>query len=296
MLKRITSFEGRTAVITGAAGGIGRALSRLLWGKGCRLALVDVDSVALEALAIGLCETRRGSELSLHTADVSNRDAMRALPAEVVAAHGHVNLLVNNAGIGYEGAFQQTSLETWDRVLGINLLGMIHGCHFFLPYLARADTAHIVNMSSLFGFVGMPGQSAYCTSKYAVRGFSESLREELITTNIGLTLVHPGSVATNIILASDGDDPELMEHLAKWYAKNAMAPQVAAERILEAVQKGHPRLLIGTESYLADYLKRLLPVTGNKLFCDLVIRTLGLEHMREKRREQWRQTMEQVQS
>jgi short-subunit dehydrogenase len=176
-------------------------------------------------------------------------------------------------------------------VLGVNLWGVIHGCHFFMPHLAKADRGHIVIPSSMFGLVGMPGQTAYCASKYALRGLSESLWEELRTTTVGLTLVHPGSVATNIMKTSDGDDPELMAHLARWYEQNALAPREAAEQILAAVQKGRARLLISPEAYLADYVKRLLPVTGNKWICDLVIRTLDLEHMRDKRNEQWQQTM-----
>lgn len=291
MKKGLPDFAGRTAVITGAASGIGRELALLLWAHGCGLALIDIDTTGLEALASVLRDTQNGPGLSLHIADVADRARMQALPAEVMAEHSQLNLLVNNAGIGYEAAFSQTSLETWDQVLGVNMWGVIHGCHFFMPYLAKADRAHIVNMSSLFGLVGMPGQTAYCASKYAVRGLSEALWEELRATRVGLTLVHPGSVATKIMERSDGDDPELLAHLAGWYEQHAMAPQVAAKRILNAVQKGQSRLRISPEAYLADYVKRLLPVSGNRLFSDLVIRALGLEHMRDKRSAQWQKTM-----
>ncbi len=291
MSKGLRHFEGRTAVITGAASGIGRELARLLWDRGCGLALVDLDTEGLGALAADLGAGQGGPRISVHTTDVADRAAMRALPAEVIAEHGQVNLLVNNAGIGYEGAFPQTSLETWDQVLGVNLWGVIHGCHVFMPHLARADQGHIVNMSSLFGIVGMPGQTAYSASKFAVRGLSEALWEELRSTTVGLTLVHPGSVATNIMQTSDGDDPELMAYLAAWYEQNAMAPRIAAQRILGAIQKGKPRLLVAREAYLADYIKRLLPVAGNKMVCDLAIRVLGLEHMRAKRSGQWQETM-----
>lgn len=291
MTRRNPNLQGRTAVITGAASGIGRELAVLLWEQGCGLALVDLDEGGLEAIADQLQSNGAGPRVSLHKADVAERTRMQALPEEVMAAHGQVNLLFNNAGIGYEGAFPQTSLETWDHVLGVNLWGVIHGCHFFMPHLAKADTAHIVNMSSLFGVVGMPGQSAYSASKFAVRGLSESLWEELRTTHVGLTLVHPGSVATNIMQTSDGDDPELMAYLANWYDKNAMAPKAAAERILKAVQKGQRRLMIAPEAYVADYVKRMLPVAGNKLVSDVVIRALGLQHMRDKRSAQWQKTM-----
>ena len=291
MSKGFTSFKGRTAVITGAASGIGRALAEQLWTEGCNLALVDVDNAGLNAVSDALRKTRNSGSLTMHITDVADRQSMQALPAAIAAAHGEIQLLFNNAGIGYEAAFPQTSLETWDRVLGVNLWGVIHGCHFFLPYLARTKHAHIVNISSLFGIIGMPGQTAYSASKYAVRGLSESLREELHATTVGLTLVHPSSVATNIMKASDGDDPELLAHLSKWYDKNAMAPEIAAAKIIRAVKKGHPRLLISPESYLADYIKRLMPVAGNKLTCDLIISVLGLEHMRDKRSDQWRREM-----
>ena len=124
---------------------------------------------------------------------------MQELAGEVVAAHGAVHVLINNAGIGHEAAFPQTSLDDWERIVDVNLWGVIYGCHFFMPHLAKVDRAHIVNVSSLFGIVAMPGQSAYCATKFAVRGLSESLWEELRATSVGLTVVHPAAVATDIM-------------------------------------------------------------------------------------------------
>jgi short-subunit dehydrogenase len=216
---------------------------------------------------------------------------MKDVSAEVIEAHQTVHLLINNAGIGYEAAFPQTSLETWEHVMAVNLWGTIYGCHFFMPYLAKAEQAHIVNLSSLFGIVAMAGQTAYSTTKFAVRGFSESLWEELRGTSIGLTVVHPGSVATNIMKTSAGDDPLLMQRLADWFEKNAIPPESAAAQIIAAIEKGKPRLLITPEVVFADCVKRLMPVMGNKIIGDLVIRSLGLEDMREKRRLQWQETM-----
>ena len=252
------------------------------------MALVDVDAEGLErALAAGGAPER----CSTHAVNVADRGSMLALPEAVLARHPAVHVLVNNAGIGYEAAFPQTSLETWDRVMGVNFWGVVHGLHAFLPHLAKAPKAHVVNLSSLFGIVGMPGQTAYCASKYAVRGLSECLWEELRTTTVGLTVVHPGGVATNIMKTSEGDDPELMAKLADWYEAHAMAPAKAAKKILKAVRKGKPRLRITPEAYLADYVKRLLPVSGNRLISALVIRGLGLSYMREVRSEQWERTM-----
>ncbi len=287
----LRQLDGRVAVITGAGAGIGRALARGLHAKGCHLALIDLDGQAAQAVATELAQAGSERRITVHPADVADRARMRVLAAEVAEAHGSLHLLINNAGIGYEAAFPQTSLETWDKVLGVNLWGVIHGCHFFLPHLAKAEQAHIVNMSSLFGYVGMAGQTVYCASKYAVRGLSEALWEELRGTTVGLTLVHPGSIATDIMKTSDGDDPQLMERLAAWYEQNAMPPDKAAARIIRGVETGKRRLLVTAEAYLADQVRRLFPVAGNKVMNDLVIRGLGLEDMREKRATQWQQTM-----
>ncbi len=291
MSKGLSELDGKVAVITGAASGIGRALAMGLWRKGCHLALIDINAEGLQQLQGQLIRTGDARKVSLHVADVSNKQRMREVSAEVVAAHQCAHLLINNAGIGYEAAFPRTSLETWEHVVGVNLWGTIYGCHYFMPHLAKADQAHIVNLSSLFGIVGMAGQTAYCTTKYAVRGFSESLQEELRGTSIGLTVVHPGSVATNIMKTSGGDDPLLMQRLVDWFEQNAIQPEAAAAQIIAAIEKGKPRLLITREAVFADCVKRLLPVFGNKIIGDLVIRTLGLEDMREKRRLQWQQTM-----
>jgi len=202
-----------------------------------------------------------------------------------------VHLLINNAGIAYEGAFPQTTLEAWERMVAVNLWGVIYGCHFFMPHLAKVERGHIVNMSSLLGIIGMAGQSAYSATKFAVRGLSESLWEELRATSIGLTVVHAGGVATNIMKTAQGDDPELLERLSSWYERNAMRPEKAAAKIIKAVQKGKPRLLITPEATLGDLLKRLLPVFGNKMMSDAVIRGLGEQGMREKRIKRWQETM-----
>lgn len=291
MRKGLAELGGKVAVVTGAASGIGRAIAVQLREAGCRLALVDVDADGLQRLQDELAPDTDGPLVSVHVADVSDRSRMRAVSDEVVANYGSVNLLVNSAGVGYEAAFPQTCLEDWEHVVSVNLWGTIYACHFFLPHLARADKGHIVNLSSLFGFVGMAGQTAYCTTKYAVRGFSESLWEELRDTTVGLTVVHPGSVATNIMRTAQGDDPALLRRIADWFEANAIPPEKAARQIIYAVRRGKPRLLITPEARFADWVKRLAPVRGNKMIGDLVIRTLGLDDMREKRRRQWQQTM-----
>lgn len=290
--KGIARLSNSVAVVTGAAGGIGRALALGLRQKGCHLALVDVDQDGLAQLQRELRETGDHQRAATtHTADVGDRVRMREVAREVVAAHGAVHLLINNAGIGYEAAFPQTSLDDWDAIIAVNLWGVIHGCHFFMPHLAKVERAHIVNMSSLFGIVGMPGQTAYSASKFAVRGLSESLAEELRATSIGLTVVHPGAVATDIIKRTRGDDPELLGRIDQWYRRHAMPPERVAAKIIRAIERGTPRLIIGPDAAFGDTIKRLMPVKGNKIFVDAAIRTLGVEDMRVKRIERWRETM-----
>jgi short-subunit dehydrogenase len=291
MKKGLPALSGKVMVVTGAASGIGRELALQLCRKGGHLALVDLNADGLRQLQAELAGIDSSRRVTLHVADVADRTRMGAVCDEVIASHRTVHLLVNNAGIGYEAAFPRTGLDALERVLAVNLWGTIYGCHYFLPQLAKAGQAHIVNVSSLFGIVGMPGQTAYCTSKYAVRGFSESLMEELRDTTVGLTVVHPGSVATNIMKTAEGDDPLLLKRIADWYEANAISPATAARQIIAAVEKGKPRLLISPEVKFADIVKRLAPIGGNKAIVDLTIRVLGLEDMREKRRRQWQETM-----
>ena len=279
-------------MVTGAASGIGRALALGLWDKGCHLALVDLDQYGLATLRVSLSASHPDQTATTHVANVADKARMGDLAREVVAAHGAVHVLVNNAGIGHEAAFPQTSLDDWERIVGVNLWGVIYGCHFFLPHLAKVERGHIVNVSSLFGIVAMAGQSAYCTTKFAVRGLSESLWEELRATSVGLTVVHPAAVATSIMTRARGDDPELMQRLSRWFEQNGISAERAAAQIIRAIEKGTPRLLITPEAAFGDFLKRLLPVAGNKLFGDAVIRTIGVEDMRAKRIAQWRETME----
>jgi short-subunit dehydrogenase len=289
--KGIRRLCGKVAVVTGAASGIGRALALGLWDKGCHLALVDLDEDGLTRLQLELSGSGRRQTVTMHVANVGDRVRMRDLAREVAEAHGAVHVLINNAGIGHEAAFPQTSLDDWDGIVAVNLWGVIYGCHFFMPYLAKVERAHIVNLSSLFGIVAMAGQTAYSTTKFAVRGFSEALAEELRATTIGLTVVHPGAVATNIMKSTRGDDLELLQRLIRWYERKAMSPERVAARIIRAVEKGTPRLLITPEALFGDFLKRLMPVAGNKLFVDAAIRMLGVEDMRAKRIKQWRVTM-----
>jgi NAD(P)-dependent dehydrogenase (short-subunit alcohol dehydrogenase family) len=254
----VKSLRERVAVVTGAGSGIGRALAELLAAEGAQLALVDRDPGALATTLRSVQEL--GARASVHEADVAVRERMLRLPEEVLAAHGgHVHLLVNNAGVHVASPFAVQELDELERVLRVNLLGVVYGCHAFLPHLSREPEAHIVNLSSLAGLVALPGQTAYCASKFAVHGFSECLGAELASSPVGVTTVYPGTVRTNILRASRFSDAGIQEKLSGLMARHGIPPEVAAARIVRAVQRAEPRLVIGADAWLMAGLGRLWP-------------------------------------
>jgi short-subunit dehydrogenase len=263
----VRTFRDRVAVVTGAGSGIGQALACQLAGRGCDLALVDISGE-------GLRETRErvadsGREISLHTADVSDRFAMADLADDVVAAHGKVNLLFNNAGITYARTFEGHSLDDWERIIGINLWGCIHGCHFFLPHLKKqAGDAHIVNLSSMVAFAGPPQQTSYTATKSAIKGFSESLWAELHGEGIGVTVALPGAIKTHIMdeALKTAEDPELFSRTKNLVDKMAMPVDKAVKKILKAVSKDRMRVVIGADARFLEGAKRSAPDQIHKLF------------------------------
>jgi short-subunit dehydrogenase len=257
-------LKDRSAVITGAGGGIGRALGVELASRGCHLALVDVNEAALADSAAAVSD--RGVSVSKHVADVTDRERMSRLPGEVLAEHGRVNLLINNAGITLQKSFANHSLADWDRVIGINLWGVIHGCHFFLDTLREADEAHIVNLSSMVGFLGLPMQSSYCTTKAAVKGLSESLWAELAAEGIGVTSVHPGAVRTEMIRATldESDDRAFAQRSYDLAQRMGIEPDRAATKIVDAVVRGKLRVRVGKDAVLLDLAKRWFPTAIHK--------------------------------
>jgi NAD(P)-dependent dehydrogenase (short-subunit alcohol dehydrogenase family) len=251
-------LAGRTAVITGAGSGIGRALARAFAAEGCRLALVDVDPSGLE-------ETRgllSGVPVSTHVADVADRARMAALPAEIQAEHGAIHLLFNNAGVTINEPFEDSTIERLELVIGVNLWGVLYGCHYFLPYLVQAGEAHIVNTSSMAAFLGLPNQAGYSLTKAAVKSLSESLRVELAGSGIGVTSIHPGAIKTNIMKAAVryGGDAEETARLEALVMRFGMAPEKLAAQVVRAVKRNRMRQRIGFDAYLMDWLKRLLPL------------------------------------
>ena len=263
-LKPWTLRDG-VAVLTGAASGIGAALADQLARRGMHLALVDLNPAGLEATATR--SRAAGVKVSTHVLDVADRAAVAALPAAVLAQHGRVTALVNNAGVALGGMFEQVDAEDFDWLMDINFGATVRLTRAFLPVLVRESAAQLVNVSSIFGIIAPPGQTAYAASKFAVRGFSESLRHELQMNGspIGVTIVHPGGVRTaiseNARLAKGLDTAEVARERANWRNLLALDPAKAAEIIAVAIERRAPRVLVGNDAKGAAIVQWLFPVT-----------------------------------
>lgn len=250
-------LSDRVAVVTGAAGGIGRATSVALAKEGCHLALCDVNAAGLEETAAMAREL--GRTVSTHIVDVSSKERMRSFAEEVVAKHGGVNILVNNAGVTVTAPFEHHSLEDFEWIVGINLWGVIYGCKFFLPYLQKADEAHIVNLSSLFGLLGVPSQTSYCATKFAVHGFSEALWVELRDQGIGVTSVHPGGVRTDIAKSARSTSTAQRDLAINVIERFSVTPEHCAKLIVSAIKKNKMKQMVTRETHLIFAAKRLAP-------------------------------------
>lgn len=264
---------GQVAVITGAAGGLGSALARELAGRGCHLALSDINEGALEALKTSL--SRPGINITTHVINVSKKADVSKLAKEVVDAHGGVNLLINNAGITIQKTFSTHTFEDWERMIGINLWGVIYGCHFFDAALTAEEDAHVVNLSSMAAFMGLPNQSSYCATKSGVQGLTEAMWPEWAVKGVGMTCVHPGAIKTDMILATlkDSDDLEAAKRNYRFAQKTGVEPAKAAKIILKAVERGKLRVRVGKDAVIMDILKRLMPSAVHKLMLGLARRT-----------------------
>jgi len=261
------NLAGKTAVVTGAANGIGRAISRSLARRGCHLALADLNEAGLAEtadLAAGA-----GRRITCHRLDVADKQAVAAFPEVVRAAHPGVDILVNNAGVALGGTFDQVAEADFEWLIDINFWGVVRMTRAFMPLLRASDGAQLVNISSLFGLIAPPGQTAYCAAKFAVRGFSESLRHELEGSHIGVTTVHPGGVATSIAKnarhAQSQTEAELADAQRRYERLLTMPPEQAGEIIVKAVEQRRPRIIVGADARKASIAERLFPVTYWKL-------------------------------
>lgn len=255
--RRMQRLAGRVALITGAAGGIGRATAGALADAGCALVLVDRNPEALQDAATALSE--RGRVLAQHALDVSDRGQMRALADTLAAEQGELHVLVNNAGINATAAFAAQPLDELERVMAVNFGGVLYGCKLLLPLLRRAGEGHIVNISSLAGLIAFPSQAIYCASKFAVRGLSEALRMELSGEHIGVTCVHPGAVRTGLLRTGYFTDPLLRQRFESLLQRFGVPPERLAERIVEAIRHDKPRVVIGVDARVMRWADRWQP-------------------------------------
>jgi hypothetical protein len=255
----MTDVKGKVAVITGAGSGIGRALAYDLARRGAKLAISDVDGA-------GLAETANrvrviGAPVHEVRLDVSDREAVLSYADEVVGEYGVVNLVFNNAGIAFTGDIEKMTFEQMERVMDVDFWGVVNGTKAFLPHLIASGDGHVVNISSLFGLLSMPGQSAYNAAKFAVRGFTEALREEMLVNGhpVRVTCVHPGGIKTAIARNAGAVDGQDAATLAAFFdAKLAKtSPESAAKAILRAVTGNRPRAVVGLDAKILDLLVRI---------------------------------------
>ena len=263
----MTAISGAAVAVTGAASGIGRALAIELAARGADLALADRDEAGLQETASEVAKSSK-RKVSLHRVDVAEPDQIATFAREATAAHPKLNMLINNAGVALLGAFTEIDQAQMDWLMNINFWGVVHATRAFLPHLATRPEAHIVNLSSIFGIVAPPGQTAYAAAKFAVRGFSESLRHELAMAKspVKLTVVHPGGVATNIARNSRSgtgmtDNARRAQSIERFDAMARTTPQAAALRIIAGIENNAPRVLIGNDARFMDLLQRFRPGT-----------------------------------
>ena len=282
------SFSGKVAAITGSGSGIGQATAIALAKEGCHLAISDISRESLD----NTIELLAGYpvNISTHVVDVSDREAVYKYAEDTVATHGKVNLIMNNAGVGLGETVDNMSYENFEWLMNINFWGVVYGTKAFLPHLKQAGEGHIINISSVFGIISVPTQSAYNAAKFAVRGFTESLREELDIAGdaVSATCVHPGGVKTNIARNSRMGDMGSMsigdkEDVANMFEKIAMTtPETAAKTILKGVRKNQRRILVGGDAIMLDTTQRLIP-TGYQRLLEVMFKKQQISNKRSNK-------------
>lgn len=248
----------KLVVITGAGGGIGSALARSFAAHRAHLALIDYNEQAVTELGASL--RAAGHTVSTHVANVGDPASLARARAQILDQHGRVDVLINNAGITVFAQLEATEDDELERVLDVNLRGVIHGCKLFLPDLRARPQAHIVNIASMAGLAGMPWQTIYCASKFAVRGFTAALRAELSPTNIGVTCVLPGATRTNIVGAAATRNPQLRASLSKLLLAHAYPPDWLARKLVRAVRWNRAELRVGPDTWLLSAAVRISPL------------------------------------
>jgi short-subunit dehydrogenase len=261
-------LAGKTAIVTGAASGIGQALASALGRRNCHLALADMNQAGMAETASQISSA--GIRVSCHQLDVADRQAVAAFPETVMASHSGVDILVNNAGVALGGSFEQTDEADFEWLFDINFWGVVRMTRAFLPLLKASGEGQLVNLSSLFGLIAPPGQAAYSASKFAVRGFSESLRHELKGTGVGVTTVHPGGIATaiagNARMSKEIPAAEQVQTRLRFQHFLKMPAERAGEIIAQGIEHRRPRIIIGSDAKLMASVERLFPVSYWRMF------------------------------
>jgi NAD(P)-dependent dehydrogenase (short-subunit alcohol dehydrogenase family) len=272
----VSEFAGKVCVITGAGSGIGRALALNLAGQGAKLALSDMDSV-------GLAETVRqveslGADVKSDHLDVTQREAVLSYADAVVAHFGKVNQVYNNAGIAFHGEVERSEFKDIERIMDVDFWGVVNGTKAFLPHVIASGDGHIVNVSSLFGLLSIPGQSAYNAAKFAVRGFTESLRQEMLIAKhpVKVTCVHPGGIKTAIARNATMPDGDDQATFAQFFDRRLArtTPEEAAKTITTGVRKGKPRVLIGADAKFLDAWVRIVGPSYQRVVATVTSRVL----------------------
>jgi short-subunit dehydrogenase len=259
----IWDLAGGVAVVTGAGSGIGRELAKRLAREKMSLALADVNETTLRETVGQIGNV--SAPISTHVVNVADPKQVEQFSSDVLAQHRRVTLLINNAGVALHGTFEEVSIADLEWLMGINFWGMVYGVRNFLPVLKQQPRSHIVNLSSIFGIISPAGQTAYCASKFAVRGFTEALMHELEATTVGVSCVHPGGIKTaisrNARLGASADAAFHAAGVALFEKRLARtSPETAAARIVEGVKRGEPRILIGKDAIQLERMQRLFPV------------------------------------
>jgi len=262
-------FTDKVVVITGAGSGIGRALAQNLGRRGARLALSDVHETNLAQTA-ELVERAGGKQVHTALLDTADRDAFARYALDVMQHFGCVNVVVNNAGVALAGDILDLDYADMDWIIGVNFWGVVHGTKEFLPHLIASGDGHLVNISSLFGLISMPGQTMYNASKYAVRGMTESVREEMLIAGhpVGVTAVHPGGIKTSIARSSRVSAKEDQAATAKFFDEKLakMTPERAAEVIVRGIEQRKPRVLVGLDAHVLHTIGKVTGARYQDLF------------------------------
>lgn len=266
------SFANKVAVITGAGSGIGRALAQQLSLEGAHLALSDINLAGLEETLNSLSGN---GKVQLTQLDVSDRNEFKAYSQTVIKEFGHADVLINNAGVALAQTVNECSYDDFEWVMNINFWGVVHGTKSFLPHMLTRPEAAIVNVSSIFGIIALPTQSQYNAAKFAVRGFTESLRQEVKDSNLFVSCVHPGGIKTNIVANGRMHTSMIGEqtHAQQIDEFNKIArttPEKAAEIILSGIRKNKNRILVGPDAKIMDRIQRLFPEKYTGIFSFLL--------------------------